>query len=306
MRPSLRQLEYLVAVAERRSFHKAATNCHVSQPGLSTQIQQLEDRLGIKLLERSQRGVMVTPAGEEIVRRARRILNEISELVDTARTFTHPMSGTLRLGVIPTIAPYFLPSVLSAVRTKFPDLRLLLYEEKTSVLVQFLNQGKLDLLLLALEAELGDAETVALFRDPFVVAVPADHRLARHGTVEDADLAAEQVLLLEDGHCLRDQVWKVCERGGAHELGDFRATSLNTLMQMVSSRVGITLLPSMSLEVEAVRNEHIQVRRFNKSVPFRTVGMAWRKSTPRKKDFQLLAAVFSDRQPIYSLNSKNV
>ena len=288
----MRQLEYLTTLAELCSFHQAATACHVSQPALSSQIKQLEEQLGVKLLERNQRMVLVTPAGEEIVRRAQIVLNEANDLVAAANSLSLPMSGTMRLGVIPTIAPYLLPRVLPQLRELYPDLRLLLYEEKTDVLVRMLNEGRLDLALLALGVELGNLETMSLFDDPFLLAVPENHPLAARDEVRESDLLNEEVLLLEDGHCLRDQVWPVCDSGGAHELGDFRASSLSTLTQMVASRVGITLLPEMSLAVEIGRSEKIALRRFNRPEPFRTIGLAWRKSAPRKQDFRLIGEAF--------------
>ncbi len=296
MRITLRQLEYLTALAELCSFHKAASACHVSQPALSTQIKQLEDQLGLKLLERNQRMVMVTPAGEEIVRCAHKVLNGANDLIEKAQALTLPMSGTLRLGVIPTIAPYFLPKVLPKVRELYPDLRLLLYEEKTDVLVRLLNDGKLDLALLALGVELGKLESMNLFEDRFLLAVPESHPLAKRQSVQQSDLFDEEVLLLEDGHCLRDQVWPVCESGGAHELGDFRASSLSTLTQMVSSKVGITLLPEMSLDVEVGRSEHIELRHFMQPEPFRVIGLAYRSSSPRKGDFKMIGETFAGLQ----------
>lgn len=293
MKITLRQLEYLTMLAELCSFHQAAAACHVSQPALSAQIKQLEEQLGVKLLERNQRMVLVTPAGEDIVRRAHIVLNDANDLIESAKSLSLPMSGTLRLGIIPTIAPYFLPRALPHVRDHYPDLRLLLYEEKTDVLVRLLREGKLDLALLALGVELGDLETLSLFDDKFLLAVPEKHVLAGREEILESDLANEEVLLLEDGHCLRDQVWPVCESGGAHELGDFRASSLSTLTQMVSSHIGITLLPEMSIDVEIGRSEQIALRRFQQPEPFRTIGLAWRKSAPRKKDFHLLGEVFS-------------
>ncbi len=296
MKITLRQLEYLTALAELRSFHKAAAACHVSQPALSTQIKQLEGQLGLKLLERNQRMVLVTPAGEEIVSRAQRVLNGANDLIEAVQSLTLPMSGTMRLGVIPTIAPYFLPKALPEIRELYPNLRLLLYEEKTDVLVRLLHEGKLDLALLALGVELGDLETMDLFDDRFLLALHESHPLAKRKAVQQSDLLDEEVLLLEDGHCLRDQVWPVCESGGAHELGDFRASSLSTLTQMVSSKVGITLLPEMSLDVEIGRNEHIELKRFKKPEPFRVIGLAWRRSAPRKADFALIGETFSKLQ----------
>ncbi len=198
--PTLRQLEYLVAIADHGGFHRAAEACHVSQPGLSSQIKQLEDQLGIQLIERDRRRVLFTAAGQAIVVRARQILLAADELVETARVHARPLSGTLRLGVIPTIAPYWLPKALPSVRKRFPDLQPRLVEDRTDRLLESLDAGRLDLLLLALEADLGDVETLPLASDPFLVAMSRDHRLAGRKRLGESDLAGETVLLLHDGH----------------------------------------------------------------------------------------------------------
>ena len=204
MKPTLRQLEYLVAIAETGGFHRAAEACHVTQPGLSAQIKQMEELLGVQLLERDRRRVLFTPAGRAIVERAREILRSTDELVQTARVFTRPLSGALRLGVIPTVAPYWLPRTLPCVRDRFPELQLRLLEDPTHRLLEALGAGQLDLLLLALEADLlqtsRDVETLPLAEDPFVVALPRGHRLARRKRLAESDLAGETVLLLQDGH----------------------------------------------------------------------------------------------------------
>lgn len=200
MRPTLRQLEYLVALAETLSFRRAAEATHVSQPGLSAQIRELETLLGVRLFERSRRRVLATAAGEAASGRARRILARVDDLADAARRHRSPLCGDLRLGVIPTVAPYLLPRALPAVRRRHPDLRLLLAEDQTPRLVERLASGRLDVLLLALETDLRASETRPLFRDPFLLAVPSDHRLAARKRVREADLADESVLLLEDGH----------------------------------------------------------------------------------------------------------
>lgn len=199
-RPTLRQLEYLISLAETLSFRRAAEATFVSQPGLSAQVQELERILGVRLFERSRRQVLATPAGEEAARRARDVLTRVDDLIDAARLHRTPLAGPLRLGVIPTVAPYLLPRALPAVRRRHPDLRLLLAEDQTPRLVERLDQGRLDVLLLALEADLGDSHTLELFRDPFVVAVPRGHRLAGRKRIRETDLQDEQVLLLEDGH----------------------------------------------------------------------------------------------------------
>jgi LysR family hydrogen peroxide-inducible transcriptional activator len=200
MRPTVRQLEYLVALADTLHFRRAAEVAFVSQPGLSAQIRQLERLLGVRLFERDRRRVLATPAGEAAARRARHVLSALDTLVDEAGVHAGPLSGRLRLGVIPTVAPYLLPRVLPAARKRYPRLRLLLREDETSRLVERLEDGRLDLLLLALEADLGDAETHALFEDPFLLAAPRGHRLTRRRRVRQGDLEDETVLLLEDGH----------------------------------------------------------------------------------------------------------
>ena len=200
MNLTLRQLEYFVAVADHRSFQRAAKSCAVSQPGLSAQLAQLEEQLGARLFERSRSGVLITRAGSALLGRARRVLLEARDLEEAARAHTEPLSGELRLGVIPTIAPYLLPGALPAMRAKYPRLRLLLREDQTGRLVEQLWRGELDLLLLALEAPLERLETFELFRDPFLLALPPGHRLARRKRVRERELASEPVLLLEDGH----------------------------------------------------------------------------------------------------------
>ena len=289
MNVSFRQLEYFVAVAERLSFRAAADACFVTQPGLSAQLKDLERLLGVQLFERSQRTVLLTPAGETLLPLARGILTASGEFVDLARSLTQPLSGTLRLGVIPTVAPYLLPKTLPALRRRYPQLQVRLHEDLTHRLLELLSHGRLDLLLVALEADLGNVSTLALATDPFVVAVPAQHRLAKRKRVTEADIAAEQVLLLDDGHCLRDQALAVCHTSGASEVGDFRASSLNTLVQMVAGGLGITLLPRLSLEVEAPQLSQIVILPFRKPEPSRTIGLVWRTTSPRAHEFQLLA-----------------
>ena len=288
-RPTLRQLEYAVAVADHRSFHEAAAACAVSQPGLSVQLRELENQLGVQLFERDRRRVMITREGEAVVERARAILLATDEMVEAARVLAVPLSGDLRLGVIPTVAPYLLPEVLPVVRKQYPDLRLLLREDHTARLLERLDRGELDLALLAMEAPLGDVETLPLFRDPFVVAMARSHPLAKKAILSQRDVAAANVLLLEDGHCLREQALEVCRRAGASEAGDFRAGSLATLIQMVVGGMGVTLLPSLCLELETRRERSLAVSRFRRPVPFRTIGLAWRRTSPRGDDYRHLA-----------------
>jgi len=287
--PTLRQLEYCVALADRLSFHGAAQACHVSQPGLSAQIRELEATLGIPLFERDRRHVLLTPGGRALVVRARAVLAEATGLVEAARGFQGPLSGVLRLGVIPTVAPYLLPRVLPRVRRAHRELRLRLHEAPTAELVARLSRGELDLLLLALEAPLEGLETRPLFEDPFVVALPKGHRLAARKRLDEVDLRGEAVLLLEDAHCLRAQALAVCRAGHAHELADFRATSLSTLVQMVAGGAGLTVLPELALAVEA-RRADVAIVPFAPPTPHRTIGLAWRSTSGRASEFDLLAA----------------
>jgi LysR family hydrogen peroxide-inducible transcriptional activator len=295
-RPSLRQLECLVAVAEQLSFRRAAEACFITQPALSLQIQQLEALLGTQLFERDRRRVLLTRAGEELLPRARAALRELDGLVDAAQMLRDPLSGTLRIGVIPTVAPYVLPVAIGHLRRRFPKLRLLLREDQTAHLVDMVQRGSLDLALLALEADLGSLETLPLYVDPFVVAVPAGNALAARKTVGEQELADQEVLLLEDGHCLRDHALSICKRAGARELDDFRATSLNTLVRMVAGGTGITLLPSMALPVEVHTRDHVVTLALERR-EVRTIGLAWRPSTPRRATFEELGAVLAAHSP---------
>lgn len=290
MQSSLRQLEYAVAVADHGSFHAAARACHVSQPGLSAQIRQLEEMLGVRLFERSRRQVLLTAAGEEVVRRARTVLAGVADLEEAARSAARPLHGPLRLGVIPTVAPYLLPQVMPAVRRRYPELMLRLHEAQTDQLVQLLRAGHLDLLVLALEADLGSLATEALLEDPFVVALGPRHPLAKRKTLREDDLREERVLLLADGHCLRNQVLSVCEKTGAAESDDFRASSLPTLVQMVVGGADITLLPKLSLAVEG-KTDDLVIVPFRKPAPARTIGLAWRPASPRAEEFKALGGL---------------
>ena len=286
--PTIRHLECLTAVADTLNFRQAAGLCYITQPALSAQIQQLEALLGVKLFERDRRRVLPTAAGTALVQKARGVLAEMRDLSEAAASFKQPLSGTLRLGVIPTVAPYLLPRALRDVQRRYPELRLLLREGRTSDLIELLNEGSLDLALLALEADLGEAETLPLFKDPFVLAVPFGHRLAARKRVSEKDLSEEQVLLLDDGHCLRDQALSICSRAGACELGDFRASSLTTLVQMVSGGAGVTLLPELALDSEVTPERRIATVPFGAQKLFRTIGLTWRSSSIREAEFQLL------------------
>jgi LysR family transcriptional regulator, hydrogen peroxide-inducible genes activator len=284
---TLRQLEYVVAVADVLGFRKAAERCHVSQPALSAQIQQLEDVLGVKIFERDKRRVLLTQAGEELVSRARRVLTEAGDILLAASRLSDPFAGPLQLGVIPTVAPYVLPEVIPAVTKEYPRMRLRLREEKTELLVRGLEEGRLDAALVALDPELGDVEQTVIAEDAFVVALPPGHPLAKKKQVQLRDLDAENVLLLEDGHCFRSQALALCTRVGAREV-DFRATSLTTLAQMVMSGEGsITLLPAISVPLEN-RFGQLEVRPLAPS-PSRILALVWRPGYPRAGALRALA-----------------
>lgn len=286
---TLRQLEYVVAVADHKSFRRAAEACAVTQPALSAQVAQLEHALGAQIFERDRRKVLVTPTGAEIVARARATLAEAAQIVEVARTAAQPLTGTLRLGVIPTIAPYLLPVVLPAVRAAYPKLRPVLREEQTARLLAQLEDGRLDAAILALPVP-GDLAAIPLYREDFLLAAPATHELARRARLREDDLDGEDVLLLEDGHCLRDQALAVCSQAGSHEVAELRATSLPTLVQMVASGQGVTLLPEMAAGVLAGRGSGVATTRFAPA-PGREVGLVWRMSSARGRELGLLAEI---------------
>ncbi len=297
MRPSLRQLEYAVSVADAGHFGRAARACHVTQPALSSQIGALEEDLGVRLFERSRRGTTLTPVGRWVVARARAVLAGVDELVEVAGGSREPLSGPLHLGVIPTVAPYLLPRWLPLVRRAHPELVLYLHEDQTAKLVAALAEGRLDVLLLALPIARRDVETRPIFREPFLLAAPRDHRLARgRGGVRQQELDGEPVLLLEDGHCLRDQALDVCRRAGARESEQVRATSLTTLVQMVAGGLGVTLLPASAVAAE-IRGREVTVRPFRAPAPSREIGLAWRRTSARAEEFALLGDLLRRHTP---------
>lgn len=286
---SLRQLQYIVAVADRRGFRRAAEACHVAQPSLSTQVALAERQLGVQIFERDRRAVRLSAAGAALVEQARRVLTAAHELQEIARQSSDPLRGTLRIGVIPTVGPYLLPSVAPAISRAFPTLTLLWTEARTADLLRELRDGAIDGVLLALEAgHVNELEYETLARDPFVLAAAPKHPLmAGTGALRADALHNETVLLLEDGHCFRDQVLNFCTQSGAGEHG-FRATSMATLVQMVSAGTAVTLLPSIALTVER-RRGHLRVRRFAAPEPGRTIVLAWRRGSALRQPFTALA-----------------
>ncbi|HQX92019.1 MAG TPA: DNA-binding transcriptional regulator OxyR [Thermomonas sp.] len=276
---NLRDLKYLVTLADLRHFGKAAQACFVSQPTLSTQIKKLEDELGVALIERAPRKVMLTPAGQDAVQRARRIMAEVEAMKQAARRSRDPEAGSLRLGVFPTLGPYLLPHVVAPLHQRFPQLELLLVEEKSDVLLQRLRDGKLDAALLALPLHDEQLHAQFLFEEPFLFAAPSTHPLAKQSSMAMDALGHETLLLLEDGHCLRDQALDVCRLSGAQEKSGFRATSLETLRQMVAAGVGVTLLPALSVHAPIAASPNVQLIPFRAPVPSRKIALVWRKSS---------------------------
>lgn len=290
---NLRDLQYLVAVADHGHFGRAAEACYVSQPTLSTQIKKLESELGVALFERSPRRVTLTAAGEEIVHSARSILLEVDDIHVIARRAADPESVTLRIGLFPTLAPYLLPHVVPAIHDRFPKLELLLSEEKTEVVLDRLRGGKLDAGVLALPIRDDGLHVEAMFDEDFVLALPIDHALATAGDEPVAVdvLARERVLLLEEGHCLRDQALEVCSLAGATERRGFRATSLETLRQMVAAGVGMTLLPELAVRPPVPPSPDVAVRRFADPSPSRRIALVWRRSSVHHELLPRLAEV---------------
>lgn len=282
---NLRDLRYLVAVAELRSFIQAAEHCYVSQPTLSTQIKKMEDSLGVPLFERTNKKVLPTVFGEQVVAAARRILLEIDTIQQLAANAQDPLSGNFRLGAIPTLSPYIFPSLVPNIKAALPKLRLILIEEKTDILIDQLKQGQLDAALLALPIHDDYLAASVLFEDEFFLAVAHDNPLAQQPTIALADLFHQQLLLLDEGHCLRGQALDICKLHHAEELQDARATSLETLRQMVKAGTGITLMPKIAINTHDPGICYIP---FTEPTPKRTIGLFWRKTHARVELLALL------------------
>lgn len=285
--PTLKQLRHLVALADHRHFGKAAAACHVTQSTLSASIKELEDTLEAPLVDRTRRAVVLTPVGEDMVRRARQLVDEAEALTRAARASATPLSGTLRLGVIPTIGPFLLPRILGKLRRKYPKLRLYLREDLTDRLIDQLEDGKLDVILLALPYDVGNVETEALFEDPFSFCCRKDHPLARAASVGSEQLRKENLLLLQDGHCLRQHALAACSLRARPQVDPFEATSLHTIVQMADNGLGTTLLPRLALDAGVARGTSLVCLPV-KGGAAREVGLAWRRGTARREEFRLL------------------
>ena len=275
---NIRDLRYFVAVAELEHFGQAADRCCVSQPTLSGQIKKLEQELGVTLLERTNRRVMLTETGARIAQSARKVLREVDDIRDIARSSHDPLSGKFRLGAFPTLSTYIFPSLVESVRQGMPELRLILIEEKTATLMEKLRHGELDAALLALPVQDDFLETHKLFDDEFYLAVPSGHELTQHDQIDQTMLRNHRLLLLEEGHCLRDQALEVCQLNGISEEQDFKATGLETLRQMVRAGTGITFIPEIAKHADEPGIEYIP---FESPAPLRQIGLVWRKTSTR-------------------------
>ena len=286
---NFRALQYFVKLAELKHFSKAANACFVSQPTLSTQIAKLEDELGVTLVERAPRQIMLTPIGTDIAHRAKHILRDIEHMKDAARRSKDPQTGNIKLGIFPTLAPYLLPHVIPVICKRYPELRLQLAEEKTEDILNMLDQGRLDAGLLALPVEDNGMEIAILFEEPFVTAIPSSHPLADKKIIRLKDLEGEELLLLEEGHCLREHALAVCALAGAHERVDFHATSMETLRQMVAANAGVTLMPVLAVKPPIPSPDNIALRPFEAPAPSRTIALVWRSSSPLGRFLQELS-----------------
>jgi LysR family transcriptional regulator, hydrogen peroxide-inducible genes activator len=286
---NFRDLEYFLAIAEMEHFGRAADYCHVSQPTLSGQIKKLEDQLGVRLFERTNRKVMLTETGAQILESARRVLHEIDTIKEIAECSNDPLSGKFRLGAFPTLATYVFPALVQKVKKNIPGLRLILFEEKTATLIDMLRNGKIDATLLALPVHEDFVEIKELFDDEFYLAVPPEHELTRYQTIDQHQLKHFPVLLLEEGHCLRDQALEVCRLHCIAEEQDFKATGLETLRQMVKAGTGITFMPKAAISDDDLGIQYIP---FAEPVPKRTIGLVWRKTCSKKEVIQRILSLF--------------
>ena len=289
MTPTLKQLRYLVAIADTLHFRRAAELSNVSQPTLSGQLRELEQRLGVQLVERSRSKVVLTPIGREVSARARMILREVQDLEESVIQGSGVFGGTLRLGILPTLGPYLLPHIIPELHRTYPHLRLYVREGTPQVLLDGLDSGKLDLLVFPLPLAGADLRTAPLFREPLLIAVAREHPLASRDSLERADLKDQTVLALERGHRLHDQVRALCEDYGANLALDYEGTSLDTLRQMVGMGMGLTFLPALYVRSELPKDGEVVARPLRTRPPSRTIGLVWRRHSARGEEFAALA-----------------
>src|ERR1700722_14347758 len=296
---TIRELRYLVALANRAHFGRAADECHVSQPTLSTQIRKLEEYLGATLIERNAKSFALTPVGQQVVEKARRIVAQVDELLATTRTGHGPLCGPLNLGVIPTLAPYLLPKLLPLVKSRFQALQLVVHEDLTGHLLERLQGHQIDAALLALPVAGDQWGGVGLFDEPFWFACPPRHPLAQSKAVTEADLCGQSMLLLADGHCLRGQALAACGQAAAEEEGidDFRAASLETICQLVAAGFGCTLLPALAVRAPQGPEPSFVVRPLQSGNASRRIGLVWRRGYPKAQELALLGDLVKDNLP---------
>jgi LysR family hydrogen peroxide-inducible transcriptional activator len=288
--PTLQQFRYLVAVADTLHFRRAAASVNVTQPTLSTQLRELEDKLGVQLVERSRAGVTLTPVGAEVTARARRVLRDVAEIADVAAMGSDPFRGTLRVGVVASLGGYFLPLVIPRLHADHPELRFYVREGLADDLTARLDGGALDLVFLPLPVAGGGLHAAPLFEEPLQVVMPADHRLAALHEVQPDALGGETVMALEAGHRLHDTVERYCEAAGARLSRDWEGTSLDTLRQMVATGLGLSLLPALYVRSEVARERLVTARPLSTPRPSREIGMVWRRTAARGEAYETLAA----------------
>lgn len=295
---NLRDLEYLIAVDEERHFHRAAARCFVSQPTLSGQLKKLEQELGVLLIERTNRQVSMTAAGKAVVEHARKVLAETAAIKDVARNFQDPMMGDVRVGIIPTIAPYLLPIIMPHLHNHFKNLKLWLYEYQTHICLEKLQKAELDCLILALPIDKHDFYEMDLFREPFRLAVNREQLLAKKKQLNLGDIAQQKLLLLEEGHCLRGHILDVCLLAGVKEQTEFQATSLETLRHMVGEGMGMTLMPELAVPKKTTKADEIRYIEFSDPKPNRRIGMLYRKNSYREETFNNIAELIKSVLPV--------
>lgn len=295
---NIRDLEYLIAVDEERHFHRAAERCFVSQPTLSGQLKKLEQELGVLLIERNNRQVSITEAGQAVLAHARTALTEVNAIKDVASYYHDPMVGDVRVGIIPTIAPYLLPIIMAKLNKAFPKLKIWLYEYQTHVLLEKLQKSELDFLILALPIEKHDFTELDLFREPFRLAVKKNHSLAKKKQINMGDIAQQELLLLEEGHCLRGHILDVCLLAGVKEQGQYHATSLETLRHMVGEGMGMTLMPELAVPTRTTKTDEIRYIEFSDPKPNRRIGMLYRKNSYREETFNNISELIKSVLPV--------
>ena len=288
---NLRELEYLVAIDDERHFNRAAERCFVSQPTLSGQLKKLEQELDVLLVERNTRKVLMTEVGSVIADQARKVLADIKTIRDIAGSYDNPMAGELNVGLIPTVAPYLLPIIMRPIKKQYPELKLWLHEYQTSVLLEKLKRADLDVLILALPVETEEFSELSLFNEAFELAVPMGTTLSKKQAISLDDIAHKEMLLLEEGHCLRGQALDVCFTAGATENTGFHASSMETLRHMVGEGMGMTLIPELAVPVKQSKRDSISYVPFKEPKPSRQIGMLYRKGSYREKAFENIQGI---------------